>query len=53
MINGEGKSNPSPVYIIHGGTDMGNCLCGAFDDGNFCWIVIIALVILFCCCQGN
>ena len=32
---------------------MGNCLGGAFDDGNFCWILIIALVIIFCCCSGN
>ncbi len=32
---------------------MGNCLCGAFEDGNICWIIIIALVILFCCNQNG
>lgn len=28
-----------------------NCLCNLFDDCTI-WIIIIALIILFCCC-GN
>ena len=28
---------------------MNNCLCNLFDD-NAIWIIIIALLILFCCC---
>ncbi len=28
---------------------MNNCLCNLFDD-NWVWIIIIALLILFCCC---
>ena len=31
---------------------MNNCLCHLFDD-NCTWIIIIALIILFCCaCNG-
>ena len=30
---------------------MNNCLCNLFDD-NAMWILIIALILLFCCC-GN
>ncbi len=26
-----------------------NCLCNLFDD-NWIWIVIIALLLIFCCC---
>ncbi len=28
-----------------------NCLCNLFDDCSV-WVIIIALIILFCCC-GN
>ena len=28
---------------------MNNCLCNLFDD-NWLWIIIIALLIIFCCC---
>ena len=28
---------------------MNNCLCHLFDD-NCTWIIIVALIILFCCC---
>jgi len=28
---------------------MNNCLCNLFDD-NAIWIIIIALLILTCCC---
>ena len=28
---------------------MNNCLCNLFDDNNCIWIIIIALIILFCC----
>ncbi len=28
---------------------MNNCLCNLFDD-NWIWIVIIALLLIFCCC---
>lgn len=30
---------------------MNNCLCNLFED-NWIWIVIIALLIIFCCCGG-
>ncbi len=30
---------------------MNSCLCNLFDD-NWVWIIIIALLILFCCCGG-
>ncbi len=28
---------------------MNNCLCNLFDD-NTLWIIIIALILIFCCC---
>lgn len=28
---------------------MNNCLCNLFDDSNI-WIIIIALIVIFCCC---
>ena len=28
---------------------MNNCLCNLFDD-NWLWLIIIALLIIFCCC---
>lgn len=28
---------------------MNNCLCNLFDD-NALWIIIIALILIFCCC---
>ena len=28
---------------------MNHCLCNLFDD-NWIWIIIIALIVLFCCC---
>lgn len=28
-----------------------NCLCNLFDDSNI-WIIVIALILLFCCCGG-
>ncbi len=28
---------------------MNNCLCNLFDD-NSLWIIIIALILIFCCC---
>ena len=31
---------------------MNNCLCNLFDDCNIIWIVIIALLVLSCCCNG-
>jgi len=27
---------------------MNNCLCNLFDD-NWVWIIIIALLLIFCC----
>ena len=30
---------------------MNNCFCNLFDD-NAIWIIIIALLILSCCCGG-
>lgn len=27
---------------------MNNCLCNLFDD-NWIWLIIIALLIIFCC----
>lgn len=27
-----------------------NCLCNLFDDNGTLWIIVIALIILFCCC---
>lgn len=27
-----------------------NCLCHIFDD-NCTWIIILAIVIVFCCCN--
>ena len=29
-----------------------NCLCNLFDDDGI-WIILLALVILSCCCRGN
>ena len=29
---------------------MNNCFCNLFDDNGSIWIIIIALLILFCCC---
>ena len=29
---------------------MNNCLCGLFDD-NWIWILIIALLVISCCCH--
>lgn len=29
---------------------MNNCFCNLFDDNGTIWIIIIALLILFCCC---
>ena len=28
---------------------MNNCLCNLFDD-NAIWLIIIALILIFCCC---
>ena len=28
---------------------MHNCLCNLFDD-NWIWLIIIALILIFCCC---
>lgn len=28
---------------------MNNCLCNLFDD-NWIWIIIIALILISCCC---
>ena len=28
---------------------MNNCLCNLFDD-NWIWLIIIALILIFCCC---
>ncbi len=30
---------------------MNNCFCHLFNDDSCAWIIIIALVILFCCCS--
>ena len=30
---------------------MNNCLCNLFDD-NCIWIIIIALILIFCCGGG-
>ncbi len=29
-----------------------NCLCNLFDGDNSMWIIILLLVILFCCACG-
>ena len=41
----------SPKRILTEDFLMNNCLCHLFDD-NCTWIIIIALVILFCSCCG-
>ncbi len=28
---------------------MNNCLCNLFDNSTI-WLIIIALVLIFCCC---
>ncbi len=28
---------------------MNNCLCNLFDD-NWIWLIILALILIFCCC---
>ena len=32
---------------------MNNCFCHLFNDDSCTWIIIIALVILFCCSCGH
>ena len=44
------KGGDVAVPSKEGGNVM-NCLCNLFDDCTI-WIVIIALIVLFCCC-GN
>jgi hypothetical protein len=29
----------------------GNCFCGLFDN-NWVWVLIIALLLISCCCNG-
>ena len=29
---------------------MNNCLCNLFDN-NYLWLIIIAIVLLSCCCH--
>jgi len=31
---------------------MNNCLCNIFDEKTL-WIIIIALLVIFCCGNGN
>ena len=28
---------------------MNNCFCNLFDNNNCIWIIIIALILIFCC----
>jgi hypothetical protein len=38
------------LEALKGGRNMNNCLCGLFDNNNGIWIILIALVLIFCCC---
>ena len=39
------------LITFDGGLQMNNnCLCNLFDNNNCIWIIIIALLILFCGC---
>ncbi len=29
---------------------MNNCLCNLFDD-NWIWLIIIAIILISCCCH--
>ncbi|MBQ8738918.1 MAG: hypothetical protein IJZ04_05415 [Clostridia bacterium] len=33
------------------GITMNNCLCGLFDN-EVLWLIIIAIIVLNCCCGG-
>ena len=37
--------------MIYGGLIMNNCLCNIFDN-EWIWLIIIALLLIFCC-SGN
>lgn len=30
---------------------MNNCLCNLMED-NWVWLIILALILIFCCCGG-
>ena len=30
-----------------------NCLCDLFDDNCTLWVIVIALIIIFCCCDSG
>jgi hypothetical protein len=33
-----------------GGKIMNNCICNLFDD-NWIWLIIIAILLISCCCN--
>ena len=43
----KGKRKGSP-NVLKEDSRMNNCLCNLFDD-NCIWIIIIALILIFCC----
>jgi len=45
----EGQTERLLLPLIQGGSIMNNCFCNLFDN-NTLWLIIIAIILLSCCC---
>ena len=48
---GRKSMQTAPIFKEERSMNNNNCLCHIFDDCS-CWVIILALILVFCCCNN-